>query len=88
MTNVRVNEGGYIAIWSEPNPPHGQILYYNIKIIINGTETMKWGHNSTNITLDVWTNKWEIPAENVIIQVQTIAKMQIDVKFTFAMIED
>jgi hypothetical protein len=75
VTNVRVNEGGYIAIWSEPNPPHGQILYYNIKIIINGTETMKWGHNSTNITLDVWTNKWEIPAENVIIQVQAVTQI-------------
>lgn len=72
VTDVRVNEGDNIAIWSEPYPPHGQILYYNIKIILNGTETIKGEHNSTNITVDVWTNKWRITAKNVNIQVQHI----------------
>ena len=56
--------------WSEPNPPHGIILHYYIKIIESGKETIIKDYNSTSISWDTWTNKWKITtSENVKIQV-------------------
>ena len=54
--------GTDIIKWSPPNPPHGEILYYNIKIIRQPSGDMELvsGYDRTFTSSDVWTNEWNV----------------------------
>ena len=50
--------------WYPPDPPHGDILYYNIKITVQPANIRRLleRYNSTVITYSVWNDKlgWNI----------------------------
>ena len=71
VEDIEIGEGGDVFIsWSQPEPPHGIILHYYIKIIERGKETLIKDYNSTTVSWDTWRNKWKITtADNVKIQV-------------------
>ena len=59
---VEVQVGTDRIEWSPPNPPHGDILYYNIKIIHQPSGDMELisGYDRTFASSDVWTNEWNV----------------------------
>ena len=59
---LEVQVGTDIIEWSPPIPPHGDILYYNIKIIHQPSGDMELilGYNRTFASSDVWTNEWNV----------------------------
>ena len=72
VVDIEIRERANVFIsWSEPNPPHGRILHYNIRIIGSGRETIIKEYNNTSISLDTWKNDWKIStSDNVKIQVR------------------
>ena len=53
VTNLSITLGETVTLtWSEPDPPHGRILYYNILIIDQQTQhsTVISEYNKTSIT--------------------------------------
>ena len=72
--------GTDIIEWSPPHPPHGKILYYNIKIVHlpNGEENLILGYDRTFASSDVWTNEWNV-TDSFIIKASLRMQLQLSV---------
>ena len=71
MTEIRIHDEAddVIISWQQPYPPHGVILYYNIKIIEPEREHLFRSYTGTSISREKWTDEWKIASDHVKIQV-------------------
>ena len=58
--------------WSPPNPPHGIILYYNIRVTTQDGVRVIEHHNDTIITTAFWSKYWNVTEGVFKVQVHII----------------
>lgn len=71
MTDISdiTTEGQIQIVWREPDPPHGRILHYNIKVQQNGRDEVIYGYNSTSVNQNTLMKLENITADNFKLQV-------------------
>ena len=65
-----ITTGGQIQIvWRKPDPPHGRILHYNIKVQQNGRDEVIYGYNSTSVDQNTLMKLENLTADSFKLQV-------------------
>lgn len=73
VTGLKITVGDDVTLsWSQPDPPHGIILYYNIKIteLKNMYTTVLTGYTQTSITKSALTHSLNVTKYEAVITLQ------------------